>query len=93
MTRQRAAVVKALADRADFVPALELHAWIGETGIRMGLTTVYRALHGMAAPTSYATKPARGSTDTVRRPSTATTSSAAAAVGTSPSTRTWSSAG
>lgn len=46
MTRRRAAVVQTLADRAGFVSVQELHAWMGEAGIRVGLTTVYRALHG-----------------------------------------------
>ncbi|MGW7355467.1 Fur family transcriptional regulator [Streptomyces sp. NPDC054802] len=46
-TRRRAAVAKALADRADFVSAQELHAWMDESGIHVGLTTVYRALHGL----------------------------------------------
>ncbi|MFV2118534.1 Fur family transcriptional regulator [Streptomyces sp. Act-28] len=46
-TRQRAAVAKALADRAEFVSAQELHGVMGESGIRVGLTTVYRALRSL----------------------------------------------
>ncbi|WP_175412576.1 Fur family transcriptional regulator [Streptomyces sp. TRM64462] len=47
MTRQRAAVVQALADSVDFVSAQELHALMAESGIRVGLTTVYRALQDL----------------------------------------------
>lgn len=47
MTRQRAAVREALADRAEFVSAQELHGSMSESGIRVGLTTVYRALRGL----------------------------------------------
>ncbi|GAA2529826.1 hypothetical protein GCM10010398_13500 [Streptomyces fimbriatus] len=48
----------------------------GETGVRVGLTTVYRALQGLergAAPMSYATRWVNGSTGTGRPSSTATT--------------------
>ncbi|WP_244258414.1 transcriptional repressor [Streptomyces sp. Tu 2975] len=44
MTRQRAAVAQALAGCADFVSAQQLHARMADEGIRVGLTTVYRAL-------------------------------------------------
>lgn len=44
MTRQRAAVAQALADRADFVSAQELHALMSDAGVPVGLTTVYRTL-------------------------------------------------
>ncbi|MET9512411.1 Fur family transcriptional regulator [Streptomyces flavidovirens] len=47
MTRQRAAVVQALAERADFVSAQQLHASMAEAGVQVGLTTVYRALQGL----------------------------------------------
>ncbi|MFG2563438.1 transcriptional repressor [Streptomyces sp. NPDC048496] len=47
MTRQRATVEKALADRAEFVSAQELHGSMSESGIRVGLTTVYRALQDL----------------------------------------------
>ncbi|MFF8382631.1 Fur family transcriptional regulator [Streptomyces kanasensis] len=46
-TRQRAAVAKALAERAEFVSAQELHGLMGESGVRVGLTTVYRALQDL----------------------------------------------
>ncbi|MEW2631003.1 Fur family transcriptional regulator [Streptomyces sp. NPDC048389] len=47
MTRQRAAVGQALADCPGFVSAQELHALMGEAGVRVGLTTVYRALQDL----------------------------------------------
>ncbi len=46
-TRQRAAILEALADCRDFVSARELHALLGSAGVPIGLTTVYRALHGL----------------------------------------------
>jgi Fur family ferric uptake transcriptional regulator len=46
-TRQRAAVAKALVDHAEFVSAQELHEVMGRSGIRVGLTTVYRALQDL----------------------------------------------
>ncbi|MGW0464778.1 Fur family transcriptional regulator [Streptomyces sp. NPDC003027] len=47
MTRQRAAVVQALTERADFVSAQQLHASMAEAGVRVGLTTVHRTLQGL----------------------------------------------
>jgi Fur family ferric uptake transcriptional regulator len=47
MTRQRSAVAKALAERAEFVSAQELHGVMGESGVHVGLTTVYRALQDL----------------------------------------------
>ncbi|OKJ94592.1 hypothetical protein AMK26_32780 [Streptomyces sp. CB03234] len=47
MTRQRAAVRQALADCPGFVSAQELHALMGGAGVRVGLTTVYRALQDL----------------------------------------------
>ncbi|WP_228980694.1 Fur family transcriptional regulator [Streptomyces sp. DH12] len=47
MTRQRAAVAKALAERGEFVSAQELHGVMGESGVHVGLTTVYRALQDL----------------------------------------------
>ncbi|MGW0337233.1 Fur family transcriptional regulator [Streptomyces sp. NPDC003011] len=47
MTRQRVAVVQALAERARFVSAQQLHASMAEAGVRVGLSTVYRALQGL----------------------------------------------
>ncbi|MEW2635463.1 Fur family transcriptional regulator [Streptomyces sp. NPDC048389] len=44
LTRQRAAVAQALAGCADFVSAQQLHARMADKGVRVGLTTVYRAL-------------------------------------------------
>ncbi|MEV8596965.1 Fur family transcriptional regulator [Streptomyces sp. NPDC052012] len=49
ITRQRAAVLEELADCQDFVSAQELHARLTESGTRIGLTTVYRTLRGLAA--------------------------------------------
>ncbi|WP_236242319.1 Fur family transcriptional regulator [Streptomyces sp. CC228A] len=46
-SRQRAAVEKALADHAEFVSAQELHGTMSESGVRVGLTTVYRALQAL----------------------------------------------
>ncbi|ORT57238.1 transcriptional repressor [Streptomyces sp. CB03238] len=47
MTRQRAAVLEAFAERSDFVSAQELHAILSSAGIRVGLSTVYRALQDL----------------------------------------------
>lgn len=46
-TRQRGAILGALADCADFVSARELHALLGSSGETIGLTTVYRALRDL----------------------------------------------
>ncbi|AXE24108.1 transcriptional repressor [Streptomyces globosus] len=46
-TRRRAAVEKALAGHAVFVSAQELHGTMSESGVRVGLTTVYRALQAL----------------------------------------------
>ncbi|MGW0820317.1 transcriptional repressor [Streptomyces sp. NPDC002845] len=43
-TRQRRAVLRALADCQDFVSAQELHALLVADAHAIGLTTVYRAL-------------------------------------------------
>jgi Fur family ferric uptake transcriptional regulator len=48
-TRQRSALLEALANRHDFVSAQDLHARMTEDGTRIGLTTVYRALRGLEA--------------------------------------------
>jgi Fur family ferric uptake transcriptional regulator len=47
-TRQRAAVSALLAEVEGFHSAQELHAMLRERGDRVGLTTVYRTLQGMA---------------------------------------------
>lgn len=47
-TRQRAAVSALLAEVAGFHSAQELHAMLRERGERVGLTTVYRTLQGLA---------------------------------------------
>lgn len=57
MTRQRVAVGQALADCAGFVSAQEFHVLMGEAGVRVGLTTVYRALQDLERA---------GATDVVR---------------------------
>ncbi|WP_374984518.1 Fur family transcriptional regulator [Streptomyces fradiae] len=46
-TRRRAAVGRALAGHPGFVSAQELHALMVEAGVRVGLTTVYRALQDL----------------------------------------------
>ncbi|MGW4889583.1 Fur family transcriptional regulator [Streptomyces murinus] len=46
-TRQRAAVLRALRDRADFVSATDLHATLSADGAAVGLTTVYRTLRAL----------------------------------------------
>ncbi|MGW4490825.1 Fur family transcriptional regulator [Streptomyces sp. NPDC004376] len=43
-TRQRAAVLRALREAADFVSATELHAALTADDAAIGLTTVYRTL-------------------------------------------------
>lgn len=48
-TRQRAAVLAALADQPDFTSAQDLHARLRADGTRVGLATVYRTLQTMAA--------------------------------------------
>jgi Fur family transcriptional regulator, ferric uptake regulator len=47
-TRQRAAVSALLQEVDGFHSAQELHAMLRERGDRVGLTTVYRTLQGMA---------------------------------------------
>jgi Fur family transcriptional regulator, ferric uptake regulator len=47
-TRQRAAVYALLQDVDGFHSAQELHAMLRQRGDRVGLTTVYRTLQGMA---------------------------------------------
>jgi Fur family ferric uptake transcriptional regulator len=47
-TRQRSAVNALLGEVAGFHSAQELHAMLRERGTRVGLTTVYRTLQGMA---------------------------------------------
>jgi Fur family transcriptional regulator, ferric uptake regulator len=48
-TRQRTAVSDALNEAEGFSSAQELHERIRATGSSVGLTTVYRALQGLAA--------------------------------------------
>ncbi|MGJ5893076.1 transcriptional repressor [Streptomyces sp. V2] len=48
-TRQRTAVMRALAGCPDFVSAQALHNQLTEDGVRIGLTTVYRALRDLEA--------------------------------------------
>lgn len=59
-TRQQRAVAEALARQDAFCTAQELHARMREAGVRIGLTTVYRALAGLAAS---------GEVDSLRAPS------------------------
>ena len=47
-TRQRSAVSALLAEVEGFHSAQELHAMLRERGERVGLTTVYRTLQGLA---------------------------------------------
>jgi len=47
-TKQRTAVSAVLADAEGFYSAQELHAMLRERGQRVGLTTVYRTLQGLA---------------------------------------------
>ncbi|MEV6694323.1 transcriptional repressor [Micromonospora sp. NPDC051196] len=47
-TRQRSAVSALLAELAGFHSAQDLHAMLRERGERVGLTTVYRTLQGLA---------------------------------------------
>jgi Fur family ferric uptake transcriptional regulator len=47
-TRQRAAVASALAELDGFASAQEIHSRLESAGVRVGLTTVYRTLQGMA---------------------------------------------
>ena len=47
-TRQRTAISELLADHHDFHTAQELHAMLVESGTKVGLSTVYRTLQGMA---------------------------------------------
>jgi Fur family transcriptional regulator, ferric uptake regulator len=48
VTARHDAVRQALADAGTFISAQDLHARLRETGHRIGLTTVYRALAAMA---------------------------------------------
>lgn len=48
MTRQRSAVRDALAREAAFRSAQDIHASLRASGVRIGLTTVYRALQTMS---------------------------------------------
>ena len=47
-TRQRAAVMEALAAVDDFRSAQEIHAWLRDNASPVGLTTVYRTLQALA---------------------------------------------
>jgi Fur family ferric uptake transcriptional regulator len=47
-TRQRSAVSALLAEMEGFHSAQELHAMLRDRGERVGLTTVYRTLQGLA---------------------------------------------
>ncbi|WP_250009616.1 transcriptional repressor [Actinoplanes sp. M2I2] len=47
-TKQRTAVSAVLAEAEGFYSAQELHARLRERGERVGLTTVYRTLQGLA---------------------------------------------
>ena len=47
-TKQRTAVSAVLADAEGFTSAQDLHAKLRERGERVGLTTVYRTLQGLA---------------------------------------------
>ena len=47
-TRQRKAVVEAMASFADFRSAQEIHELIGRSGGNVGLATVYRTLQRLA---------------------------------------------
>ncbi len=46
-TRQRRALLGALAEHPDFISAQALHQRLGEKGETIGLTTVYRTLHAL----------------------------------------------
>lgn len=48
-TRQRLALLEALANCHDFISAQDLYARMTADGIRIGLTTVYRGLRDLAA--------------------------------------------
>jgi Fur family ferric uptake transcriptional regulator len=48
MTRQRSAVRTELAREQAFRSAQDIHACLRTTGVRIGLTTVYRALQAMS---------------------------------------------
>ncbi|WP_307840952.1 transcriptional repressor [Streptomyces sp. GESEQ-4] len=48
-TRQRSALLEALANCRDFVSAQDLHTRMTDDGTRIGLTTVYRALRDLEA--------------------------------------------
>ncbi|QFG26254.1 Fur family transcriptional regulator [Actinomadura sp. WMMB 499] len=48
-SRRRVAIARILAECEDFVSAQRLHAVAAEGGLRVGLTTVYRALRELEA--------------------------------------------
>jgi Fur family ferric uptake transcriptional regulator len=48
-TRQRSAVLATLSEAEDFISALELHSRLRAAGHSIGLSTVYRAVHVLAA--------------------------------------------
>ncbi|MBC2904783.1 transcriptional repressor [Streptomyces cupreus] len=48
-TRQRSALLEALANCHDFISAQDLHARMTAEGTRIGLTTVYRGLRDLEA--------------------------------------------
>ncbi|MFV2175648.1 Fur family transcriptional regulator [Actinomadura sp. LOL_016] len=48
-TQRRAAIVRILGDCQDFVSAQQLHALAHGQGLKVGLTTVYRALRDLNA--------------------------------------------
>jgi Fur family ferric uptake transcriptional regulator len=49
VTRQRTAILAVLSDAEDFISAQELHARLQAAGQDVGLSTVYRAVHVLAA--------------------------------------------
>lgn len=48
-TKQRTAVIQALADLTSFTSAQDIHAALSATGKKVGLTTVYRTLQQLNA--------------------------------------------
>ncbi|MBE1536915.1 Fur family transcriptional regulator [Actinomadura algeriensis] len=48
-SQRRVAIVRILGDCKDFVSAQELHALVCDRGLKVGLTTVYRALRNLDA--------------------------------------------
>lgn len=57
-TRQREQVLAGLTGRAVFISAQQLHSELQAAGVKVGLSTVYRTLTGLAA---------QGSVDVIRR--------------------------